>query len=195
LADAISDKLSLDLRKGKYALAVRMESVEKAVREQISKAKDFYGENSGEGIQIEGNTERELWQDIREFPWSMTTVSSRAVCKASVLIADVPRVFQELEELSGNSGVRVLASARAGNGVIISSLEGEISALVEAVGSHRNLVNSLGGILVVQDAPADLKSQVDVWGEVGTSLRIMERLKSLLDPNNIFNPGRFVGGI
>jgi glycolate oxidase FAD binding subunit len=100
-----------------------------------------------------------------------------------------------LEELSRNSGLRVLASARAGNGVIISSLGGEISALVEAVGSLRNLVNSLDGTLVVQDAPVDLKSQVDVWGEIGMSSRIMERLKSLFDPNNIFNPGRFVGGI
>ncbi len=195
LADAISDKLSLNLRKGKYALAVRMESVEKAVREQISKAKDIFRENSGEGIEVEGNTERELWQDIREFPWSMTAVGSRAVCKSSVLITDVPRVFYELEELSRNSGLTVLASARAGNGVIISYLDGEIPVLVEAVGSLRSLVNSLGGTLVVQYASPDLKSQVDVWGEIGTSLRIMERLKSLFDPNNIFNPGRFVGGI
>jgi len=195
LAEAISDKLSLDLRKGEYALAVRMESVEKAVREQISKAKDIFRENSREGIEVEGKTERELWQDIREFPWSMTAVVSRAVCKASVLITDVPRVFQELEELFRNSGVRALASARAGNGVIISSLDGEIPAVVEAVCSFRNLVNSLGGTLVVQDAPPDLKSQVDVWGEIGVSLRIMKRLKSLFDPNNIFNPGRFVGGI
>jgi glycolate oxidase FAD binding subunit len=157
--------------------------------------KDICDEKMGNGILVDGKTENDLWQEIRQFPWSMTAVGSRAVCKASILITDVPRVFQELEELSRNSGVRVLASARAGNGVIISSLEGEVPVLVEAVFSLRNLVNSLGGTLVIQDAPADLKSQVDVWGEIGTSLRIMERLKSLFDPNNIFNPGRFVGGI
>ena len=141
LADAISDKLSLDLRKGKYALAVRMESVEKAVREQIMKVKDICEEKGGNGILVDGNTEKDLWREIREFPWSMTAVGSKAVCKASVLITDVPRVFQELEELSRNSGLRVLASVRAGNGIIISSLEGEIPALVEAVGRQNRHVS------------------------------------------------------
>ena len=192
LAGIISDKLNLNLSKGRYALAVRMESVEKAVREQIARVKDIC---EVDGILVDGNTEKDIWHEVRDFPWSEATVSSKAVCKASVLITDVPRVFQELEELSRNSGLRVLASARAGNGVIISSLDGEIPALVEAVGSLRNLVNSLDGTLVVHDASPDLKSQVDVWGEVGTPLRIMKRLKSLFDPNNIFNPGRFVGGI
>jgi glycolate oxidase FAD binding subunit len=195
LADAISGKLNLNLSMGRYALALRMESVEKAVREQIAKVKDICEEKGGNGILVDSKTEKDLWQEIREFPWSMTTVGSRAVCKASVLINDVPRVFRELEELSRNSGLRALASARAGNGVIISSLEGEVPALVEAVSSLRHLAISLDGTLVVQDAPHDLKSQVDVWGELGKPLRLMERLKSLFDPNSIFNPGRFVGGI
>jgi glycolate oxidase FAD binding subunit len=48
---------------------------------------------------------------------------------------------------------------------------------------------------MIQDAPSYVKSQLDVWGEIGAPLKVMERLKSLFDPNNILNPGRFVGGI
>jgi len=191
LIDVISNKLNLGLTNGRYALAVRIESVEKAVRDQISKVKDICGKRNGEGILLEGNLEEGLWQGIREFPWR-TSENKRVVCKASVLITDVPRVFEVLEKLSKDSGLRIHASSRAGNGILIISIEGEIQALIEAIKSLRHLVGSLKGNLVIREAPSPLKSQVDVWGDVGASLRVMERLKSLLDPNGILNPGRFV---
>ncbi|MBI2487378.1 MAG: FAD-binding oxidoreductase [Deltaproteobacteria bacterium] len=194
LIDAISDQLRLNLKKEKYALAIRIESVGKAVRDQVSKVKGICGERGGEGILVEGVVEESFWQEIREFPWSMS-VSNRVICKAGVLITDVPRVFQALGELSSNSGLGIYSSARAGNGILIISIEGEMSPIIEATKSLRNLVNSLKGNLIIRDAPADLKSQVDVWGEVGESIKVMERLKSHFDPNGILNPGRFVGEI
>ena len=194
LTDCISDKLSLNISRGKYALAIRMESVEKAVRDQISKVKAICGERNGQGISIDGSLEETLWEEIREFPWR-NSPNSKAVCKASVLITDVPRIFQALRELSNDHGVRVYASSRAGNGIVIVSMEGEISPLIEATSSLHNLVSSLKGNLMIQDAPSYVKAQLDVWGEIGAPLKVMERLKSLFDPNNILNPGRFVGGI
>ncbi|MGH7890402.1 MAG: FAD-linked oxidase C-terminal domain-containing protein, partial [Thermodesulfobacteriota bacterium] len=110
-------------------------------------------------------------------------------------ITDVSRIFQALGELPNNYGVRLYASSRAGNGIVIVSMEGEISPLIEATRSLHNLVSSLKGNLMIQDAPSYVKSQVDVWGEIGAPLKVMARLKSLFDPNNILNPGRFVGGI
>jgi glycolate oxidase FAD binding subunit len=64
---------------------------------------------------------------------------------------------------------------------------------VEAIKSLRALVYSLKGALVIKEAAPSVKSQVDVWGEIGTSLRVMERMKSLFDPDCILNPGRFIG--
>jgi glycolate oxidase FAD binding subunit len=194
LIGAISDKLNLNLSKGKYALAIRIESVDKAVRDQIFKVKDICVERGGEGILIEGILEQTLWEEIREFAWK-SSGNNKAVAKVSVLITDVPRVFQALEGLSSNLGLGIYASARAGNGVLIVAMEGEISPLIEAIGSLHNLVSPLKGNLIIQDAPSYVKSQVEVWGEIRASLRVMQRLKSLFDPNNILNPGRFIGGI
>lgn len=194
LTDCISDKLNLNISRGKYALAIRIESVEKAVRDQISKVKAICGERNGQGISIDGSLEETLWEEIREFPWR-NSPNSKAVCKASVLITDVPRIFQALGELSNNYKIRLCASSRAGNGIVIVSMEGEMSPLIEATSSLHNLVSSLKGNLMIQDAPSYVKSQLDVWGEIGAPLKVMERLKSLFDPNNILNPGRFVGGI
>ncbi|MGH7792013.1 MAG: FAD-binding oxidoreductase, partial [Thermodesulfobacteriota bacterium] len=117
LTDCISDKLNLNISRGKYALAIRIESVEKAVRDQVSKVKAICGEGNGHGISIEGSLEETLWEEIREFPWR-NSPNSKAVCKASVLITDVSRIFQALGELPNNYGVRLYASSRAGNGII-----------------------------------------------------------------------------
>jgi glycolate oxidase FAD binding subunit len=48
--------------------------------------------------------------------------------------------------------------------------------------------------VVVLDAPADVKEQVDVWGPV-RGLDLMRRVKDQFDPDRVLSPGRFVGGI
>ncbi len=194
LKEILSDGLGLSLKRGEYALAIRMENVERAVRDQISRVKDICSERGVEGIVIESSSEKALWGGIREFPWK-SSQNNKTVCKASVVITDVTRVLGFLEDLSNRLALKILASARAGNGILIVSMDGEISSLVEAANSLRNLVVSLGGNLIVQYAPPVVKSQTDVWGEIGASLTAMKRLKSHFDPRGILNPGRFVGGI
>jgi len=206
LIGAISNKLNLDLRKQKYALAVRIESLEKAASDQISKVKQISDEKNGEGLQLEGDIEENLWQEIREFPWRISC-ENRTVCKASILITDVLGVFQAAEELCKRSGLKIYISGRAGNGVLIFAIEverpfdyaqgstqGEMLAVVDVIKSLRALVSSLKGTLVIQDAPLSIKSQVDVWGEIGASHKVMEKLKNLFDPYQILNTGRFIKG-
>ncbi len=202
LVNVISEKLNLNLKNGEYALAVRIESVEKAVRDQISKVKDIFRKKNGEGILFEGKPEETLWQEIIEFPWRFC-VHNRVVCKASVLITDVPKVFQASGELSKSSGLKIYISARAGNGILIISIEIDSTSLprmkvlpiVEVIESLRDLISSLKGGLIIHEAPLSLKSQIDTWGEVGASIDVMKKLKALFDPNSILNPGRFAGGI
>ncbi|MER3447362.1 MAG: hypothetical protein C4291_11210 [Candidatus Dadabacteria bacterium] len=202
LVNVVSERLNLNLKRGEYALAVRIESVERAVRDQITKVKDICRGKNGEGVSFEGKTEETLWNEIREFPWRVCG-ENRVICKASVLITGVSRVLQNLEELSKTSGLRIYASARAGSGILIISIEmdsmslsqEEILLIVETINSIRDLVISLKGTLIVQEAPLSLKSHTDIWGELGTSINVMKKLKALFDPDSILNPGRFVGGI
>ena len=44
-------------------------------------------------------------------------------------------------------------------------------------------------------APLALKQRVDVWGDVGPALRVMQALKRQLDPRGTLNRGRFVAHI
>ena len=53
----------------------------------------------------------------------------------------------------------------------------------------------LGGGAIVERCPDDVKAYIDVWGTEPSGMEIMRRLKRQFDPQNILNPGRFVGGL
>jgi FAD/FMN-containing dehydrogenase len=53
----------------------------------------------------------------------------------------------------------------------------------------------MDGSVVVIYAPPEFKAKVDVWGDVGGMLPLMQQLKRAFDPRVILNPGRYVGGV
>ena len=53
----------------------------------------------------------------------------------------------------------------------------------------------LGGGAIVERCPDDVKAHIDVWGAEPSGMQIMRRLKRQFDPQNILNPGRFLGGL
>jgi glycolate oxidase FAD binding subunit len=57
----------------------------------------------------------------------------------------------------------------------------------------REVAQSLGGVLVVERCPAELKSKLDVWGPVGDDFEVMKQVKAAWDPKGVLAPGRFVG--
>ncbi len=50
---------------------------------------------------------------------------------------------------------------------------------------------SVGGNLILETAPIDVKRHIDVWGMVGSGSKIMNEIKAQFDPNRLLNPGRF----
>jgi glycolate oxidase FAD binding subunit len=51
------------------------------------------------------------------------------------------------------------------------------------------------GHAVLVTCPAGFKREIDVWGKASADLPLMQGLKKVFDPGNVFAPGRFVGGI
>ena len=64
-----------------------------------------------------------------------------------------------------------------------------------AIASARSSVGAGGGSLVLEEAPAEVRVLVDVWGPGPPAFDLMRRLKERLDPDGLLNPGRFVGGL
>jgi glycolate oxidase FAD binding subunit len=55
----------------------------------------------------------------------------------------------------------------------------------------RQKAEGLGGHLVIERAPTDIKDEIDSWGGPGSATELMQRVKQQLDPQNLFSPGRF----
>lgn len=190
LVAAVSERTGLDI-KGNYALAVRVMNVKKAVRDQMSVVIDVCRKGGGAGLVIDAEKEDEFWEEIREFPWNLSG-EERVVAKASVLIARLPGLFRVLERLSAENGVQAFASARAGSGIAVISMNGERESLVRAISELRSFTLEAAGSLVIQEAPNDIKSTLGAWGDIGSAAGIMKRIKYNFDPENILNPGRLL---
>ena len=73
--------------------------------------------------------------------------------------------------------------------------ESTLRALENAVTRVFSLAAAGQGHATLLHAPSKLKSRVNVWGPKRADLGMMQRVKISFDPQNIFAPGRFVGGI
>jgi glycolate oxidase FAD binding subunit len=62
---------------------------------------------------------------------------------------------------------------------------------VRVLANLRERVSNLGGNLVVEAAPAEIKNEFDAWGDFGSVTGLMKRVKVQLDPHNLLSPGRF----
>lgn len=120
--------------------------------------------------------------------------------KASLLPTGLSAFVATLEDASREHGLTMAVQAHAGNGIVrvhVRRPEAEAThrsarSLVEEL---RAAVAALGGILMVEQAPPDIKPELDIWGDEIEALPLMRRIKQALDPKGVLSPGRFVGGI
>jgi glycolate oxidase FAD binding subunit len=120
-----------------------------------------------------------------------------AVMSLSVLPTTVADVMERGTEAARRRGLASAWSAHAGVGAVTAALaaEREASTMAAVLGEWRAMARAAGGHATLVWAPLAVKSEVPVWDDAGAAGRIMQRIKTQLDPNNVLNPGRFVSGI
>jgi FAD/FMN-containing dehydrogenase len=74
---------------------------------------------------------------------------------------------------------------------VIGSCSGETNSIVQSLEKARAAARALGGTLVLENAPLDVKNAFDAWGEMGSAGLLMQRVKQQLDPTDMLSPGRF----
>lgn len=184
---------------GGCALVSLVGGFEKAV-ERVTREIAEYGRERGRA-EIRGDDEPtgRLWGQIR----ALTDASDpqQPVVKIAVPPARSLEVVRTLESAAASQGLQVSVLAHAGVGLVYGRFErrawdeAALDRLAALVREVRQAAREREGSLVVESCPLALKSAVDVWGEIGPSLRLMRALKEQLDPGHVLNPGRFVGGI
>src|SRR5262249_41749149 len=174
------------------ALAVTVGSVAEAVRTQGAKVSEVCGRTGSAAIEVpEADA---WWRQVADVTWP-ESVHADLTLRIGTRPTDVAKALHVVEAIC-SAGVGVRATADVATGVLHAAGSPipphGVSGLVAGV---RQGLAALGGTCVVEHAPPEAIAGLDVWGDVGPALEAMRRLKRELDPTDILNPGRYVGGI
>ncbi len=180
---------------GKYALALQFIGDDETIRWQIEEATRI---GAGfKSLKLSMDAAAKFWEAYRE-----TEISQEwdLIFKLSAKPADLAAMIAELQKYLPESPLSMLR-AHAANGVIRIHASNEALAWFRTkerpkrIAELRARTQAHGGNMVILRAPLELKSHIDVWGEVGPNAVLMHALKEKFDPQNLLNPGRFVAGI
>lgn len=80
-------------------------------------------------------------------------------------------------------------------GIIRCAFESDTQEAIERIMWLRRTAAELGGTLFVENAPLEVRRQIDSWGPPGSAERLMRTIKNSFDPASLLSPGRFVSGI
>ena len=126
-----------------------------------------------------------LWTWLSDWPLAEPqTITFRA----SVLSSRTADFCRRAVGDTGLSKPQLLALA--GDGVVWGRLPAT-DAVEEALTRLRRLAHECGGTLVLGQAPPPVKERVGVWDQPRGDWEVMARVKRQLDPEDLFNPGRF----
>ena len=180
-------------------LDVRFEGVREAVEDQARRTerilRNLAGGYAGTRLEpVDASAEAEAAAAAWRAPSDLWDAAPSAIAKFSVLPSDIGSLLDGVRSQAEPAGIRVRAVAQAvGTGLL--RLDGPDEELAGIIRNLRKAIAPRHGSLVLLHGSESLRRQVGVWGDTGTALRLMRRMKDQFDPKGILNRGRFVGGI
>ena len=172
----------LSNRGSTHKLLIRFAGSNSGVAHQIASAKNLAHNTSACEVEL---ADQQLWHDVAALS---VRAEDTLVMRVSLPPASLPEFVLSLNSRDQFSGLAWQASV--GDGAVRLSTPGlqleAVGATIEAV---RTEARRLGGKLVVESAPGDLK--LNRWDESEAALTVMRRLKQELDPLRIFASGPY----
>jgi glycolate oxidase subunit GlcD len=175
---------------GAAVLLVRFAGSEKGVIYQTSRATDLLKSQSCSVAPL-GEHDAEIWRSVAAMPLGFSDGCIwRAACKptdlASFLCVAPPGGLA-----ASNPSRMWQASLMDGRLRMIEKSAAECDGLVRSLVQLRGEAQTLGGSLVIESAPVEIKNSIDAWGDLGARGELMRRIKQQLDPDDTLSPGRF----
>lgn len=132
-----------------------------------------------------GETERQLWDEQARGSWS----SPGAIVKLSWLPAALAPVADLVATLRRMTGATVTLTGRSALGTGHLRVDGDGRTQAAAIASLRARPDIVSHVVVARATP-DVKGLTDVWGPVGDTMALLQRIKSTMDPNGVLNAAR-----
>lgn len=186
-----------------YLVAIGLEGICESVERQISEMSEIgkkYGTLQTGTLDTEKH--QSFWIAIRDFSQGLIGSNPNFISlKSNFLISKCKEILEGYEKNIGDFGMEGAFICHAGSGILYSYLlvgkhfQSKIKQLVELIENLTAEAVTNGGNLIVESSPLAIKKKINVWGQPRSDYLIMRRLKEQIDPANILNRGRFVGGI
>ena len=174
--------------RGEFSLAVRLGGRPRTLRRMENEAFFAIREHTARVERLEDEADG-LWSELVNLGHSEGR-ESIASARIAVLPSDIAHA---IGALAGNGEPAIVA--QPGYGMMSAHWFDADNEFYPAIRSSRDAIHRIGGTLILERAPLEVKEVLDVWDYTGESLQIMRNLKAQYDPNGILNPNRFTGGI
>jgi glycolate oxidase FAD binding subunit len=181
LSRPISEALNLPKSS---SLLVRFQSIAESVDQQIARLTEI---GKALNLTISEPADSDLWQRLTN-QINSSVQSDSIVCKIGVKPSEAVSVLNQISALLPTAEILIHAGSGIGR---LSIKEARSTQLLEA----RSICEATGGYLSVLQASIAFKQQLEVWGYSGNAIGLMQRVKAQFDPQTLFSPHRFVGGI
>ena len=187
---------SLNLRE-EYTVAISFEDVENSVKYQVDALKNKKPENFQMTV-LQETDAKEFWQFVANSGPSANEIQGENVVasiKIGVKNLDVLQVLMHLEQLEKTYEIKFTAHGSFGTGLCQVNIEGSSQYITDFIQEVQLYVSEIGGYTIVTHLPFSLRQKVDVWGGKPDHFFLLQGIKGKIDPKNILNYQRFVGGI
>ena len=195
-------RVDLKVSAGPFVVMVALEAFQEAVvrmRNELVVMAEHFKTKGHAHITEDGH--RLFWLAVGEI---RSTASRRfpglVALQLNYPLSSWKALFEFADKTLREQGVDRTILSHSGSGVTLINLlldrrsDGKDKAS-KAVRTLLAECRKAGGNLVVQSAPPDWKESLPVWGEPGSDLPMMKRIREQLDPSGLLNPGRFAVGI
>jgi FAD/FMN-containing dehydrogenase len=163
-------------------------------------------ENNARAVKARDKNMARFWEWIADLPDTLRAAySPGAVVRVGVPPALLADAVAKIRGVADNLKIDPHLFSHAAIASIYVGWSGEDAQVIEAIkhlrwalaGASVEAFNQtpLHASVVVESASSAVKSAIDVWGLDGAEVKLMRAIKERFDPNWIFNPGRFVGGL
>ncbi|MGH7886037.1 MAG: FAD-binding oxidoreductase [Thermodesulfobacteriota bacterium] len=170
-----------------FCFLYRIESFEIAVKKQMKELELIAEGDVGEFFRISGRLEKTLWKNVNEFPFDH---QSELTGRVSLPISSSFKLLEIIEEINKSMDVKIESLIRPERGLILFSIKGTANDTVNAANLVRTKAKSLKGTSSFTTVADELRDKVEIFGDFGSSYKVMKNLKEHFDPNNILNPGK-----
>ena len=192
LSPRMAAYLGLEKSERRYSLMIRVAGSPAAVVSQAAHALGLARKENTNFATLADDDEA-LWRALAAAPLQF---ADKLIWRAGLKPTEMLQFLDEVVRLENDEASHPSVMWHAGVG------DGRLRAIagtplyhreaVRALERLRHRVEDLGGTLVVESAPLEIKNEFGAWGDFGSASELMMRVKSQLDPQGLLSPGRLL---